>query len=67
MGLGGINTHNTLAQSMPKEMQALGMNFHHASSQLAKALKEKNRASVLGTLAAVTDVCVMCHSMFRVN
>lgn len=67
MGLGGITTHNALSQSMPKEMQALGMGFHHASSQLATALREKNKSAVLGALAAVTDLCVMCHSMYRVN
>lgn len=67
LGLGGIKTHNTLATHLPEEMANLGMEFHKASSQLALSLKQKNMTKILTDLAGVTQVCVMCHSMFRVK
>lgn len=67
LGLGGIATHDTLAMHMPVEMRELGMAFHKASSQLALSLKEKDMSKILGKLAEVTEACVMCHTMYRVN
>ena len=67
LGLGGITTHDTLAKHMPEEMRALGMEFHKVSSQLALSLKDKNMPIILGQLANVTETCVMCHAMYRVN
>ena len=67
LGLGGIKTHDALAQHMPEEMGALGMEFHKASSELALSLRKKETQKILGQLAKVTEVCVMCHAMYRVN
>lgn len=69
MGLGGIKTHNMIAPHMPVEMANLGMEFHKASSQLALSLtqKKKDMTKILTDLSGVTQVCVMCHSMYRVK
>jgi len=67
LGLGGIKTHDALAQHMPAEMGALGMEFHKASSELAVSLKEKDATKIFAQMARVTDVCVMCHATYRVN
>lgn len=67
LGLGGIKTHDALAQHMPEEMGALGMEFHQASSELALSLRKKDTQKIIGQLAKVTEVCVMCHAMYRVN
>ncbi len=67
LGLGGIKTHNALAVDMPDGMRNMGMTFHEASSQLAQSLQEKNVTKALDGLANVTQVCVMCHAMYRVR
>lgn len=67
LGLGDIKTHNALAVDMPDGMRNMGMAFHEASSQLAQSLQEKDVAKTLNGLANVTQVCVMCHAMYRVR
>lgn len=67
LGLGGITTHDALTKHMPEGIAALGMEFHKASSQLALSLKGRDVPKILGQLAQVTEMCVMCHAMYRVN
>lgn len=67
LGMGGIETHDMLAVHMPEGMRNMGIAFHKASSQLALSLQEKDIRKILGHLANVTQVCVTCHSMYRVQ
>lgn len=67
LGMGGIKTHNALAVDMPDGMRNIGMKFHEASSLLAQTLQTKDMAKIQDGLANVTQVCVMCHAMYRVR
>ena len=76
LGMSSLSLHGAahLAPYMPKPMQDIGTNMHHAASRLvivlqnaavtptAEAMRDINRA-----LYAVTTQCEACHAGYRVR
>jgi hypothetical protein len=76
LGMSSLSLHGAahLAPFMPKPMQDIGTNMHHAASRLvivlqdasaaptAEAMREINRA-----LYAVTTQCEACHAGYRLR
>jgi cytochrome c556 len=76
LGMSSLSLHGAahLAPYLPKPMQDIGTNMHHAASRLvivlqnaavtptADAMREINRA-----LYAVTTACEACHASYRVR
>lgn len=73
LGMSSLDTHGAahMAGFMPKEMQAIGTEMHHAASRFAVSVRN---AEVNGDLRpAMTDLskvsrqCVACHAGFRIH
>jgi len=73
LGMTSLETHGAshLAPYMPKGMQDIGTEMHHAASRFAV---EAENASVsndvrpaLAALGAVMTQCVACHSAYRLH
>jgi hypothetical protein len=76
LGMSSLSLHGAahLAPYLPKPMQDIGTDMHHAASRLvvvlqnasvtptAEAMRDINRA-----LYAVTSACEACHANFRVR
>jgi hypothetical protein len=76
LGMSSLSLHGAahLAPYLPKPMQDIGTDMHHAASRLvivlqnasvtptAEAMRDINRA-----LYAVTSACEACHASFRVR
>ncbi|MBS4098625.1 MAG: cytochrome c [Sulfuricella sp.] len=56
-----------MATFMPKGMQAVGTEMHHAASRFALVAKEGDLVKALEGLSLVTQQCVACHTTYRVN
>lgn len=69
IGMTSLVSHHAahMAPYMPKGMQAVGTEMHHAASRFAMVAKEGDLAKTLGALAQVTQQCVACHTTYRVN
>ena len=73
IGMSSLASHGAshMAPYMPKEMQEIGTQMHRAASQFAVVAQESavdgNIKRAIGSLAAVTQQCVACHSAFRIN
>lgn len=69
IGMTSLVAHHAshMAPYMPKGMQAVGTEMHHAASRFAMVAKEGDLAKTLGALAQVTQQCVACHTTYRVN
>jgi cytochrome c556 len=69
LGMSSLASHNAahMAPYMPKAMQDLGTEMHHAASRFAMTANEGDLAHALADLSKVTQQCVACHASFRVN
>jgi hypothetical protein len=69
LGMTSMVAHNAshMAPYMPKGMQAIGTEMHHAASRFAMAAQEGDLPRALDGLSKVTQQCVACHSTYRVQ
>lgn len=69
LGMSSLASHNAahMAPYMPKAMQEIGTEMHHAASRFAMTASEGDLAHALADLGKVTEQCVACHASFRVN
>jgi len=69
LGMSSLVSHNAahMAPYMPKEMQAVGTEMHHAASRFALTAKEGDLPRALESLSKVSAQCVACHGAFRLN
>lgn len=69
IGMSSLISHNAshMAPFMPKGMQAVGTEMHHAASRFAMTAKEGDLTKALDGLSKVTEQCVACHMGYRVN
>jgi cytochrome c556 len=69
IGMSSLPAHDAahMAPFMPKGMQAIGTKMHHAASRFAIATQEGDLPKALDALANVSQQCVACHAMYRVN
>ena len=69
IGMSSLISHNAshMAPFMPKGMQAIGTEMHHAASRFALTAKEGDLTRTLGDLAKVTQQCVACHAAYRIR
>lgn len=73
LGMSSLPLHDAAHMSpyMPKSMQAIGTEMHHAASQFAIIAKESsvdgNMARSLGALSKVTEQCIACHNSYRIR
>ncbi len=69
LGMSSLASHNAahMAPFMPKAMQQIGTEMHHAASRFAMTANEGDLTRALADLSKVTEQCVACHMGFRVN
>lgn len=69
IGMSSMIAHNAahMAPYMPKEMQAIGTEMHHAASRFAMTAKEGDLKAAVAALSKVTEQCVACHNAYRLN
>lgn len=69
IGMSSMVAHNAahMAPYMPKEMQAIGTEMHHAASRFAMTAKEGDLKAAVAALSKVTEQCVACHNAYRLN
>jgi len=69
LGMTSMVAHNAshMAPYMPKGMQDIGSEMHHAASRFAMAAQEGDLPHALNTLSKVTQQCVACHLTYRVQ
>ncbi|HUW50499.1 MAG TPA: hypothetical protein VMV75_05740 [Sulfuricella sp.] len=69
LGMTSMVAHNAshMAPFMPKGMQDIGSEMHHAASRFAMAAQEGDLPRALDSLSKVTQQCVACHSTYRVQ
>ena len=73
LGMSSLEAHGAahLAQFMPKGMQDIGTEMHHAASRFAVAAENASVSNdVRPALAALGDVmsqCVACHAAYRLR
>ena len=69
IGMSSLISHNAahMAPFMPKGMQDMGTEMHHAASRFAMIANEGDLSRALEALSKVTEQCVACHMSYRVN
>lgn len=69
LGMTSLASHGGahMASHMPKAMQAIGTEMHHAASRFARSAHEGDLKKALTDLSAVTQQCVACHAGYRVH
>jgi len=69
IGMSSLVSHNAshMAPFMPKGMQDMGTEMHHAASRFAMIANEGDLSRALEALSKVTEQCVACHMSYRVN
>ena len=69
IGMSSMIAHNAahMAPFMPKGMQDIGSEMHHAASRFAMIASEGDLPKALDALSRVTAQCVACHMNYRVN
>ena len=73
LGMSALESHGAFERSqfMPKEMQAIGSEMHHAASRFAVAAHDAavtgDVKPVLAQLGQLIRQCVACHNGFRVQ
>jgi cytochrome c556 len=69
IGMSSLVSHNAahMAPYMPKGMQDIGTEMHHAASRFALKAKEGDLPHALDALSQVTQQCVACHQSYRVK
>ncbi|HEY6095397.1 MAG TPA: hypothetical protein VIU93_10645 [Gallionellaceae bacterium] len=69
IGMSSLASHNAahMAPYMPKPMQDIGTEMHHAASRFAITAAEGDLPKALEGLSRVTAQCVACHASYRLN
>jgi hypothetical protein len=69
IGMSSLVSHNAahMAPYMPKAMQDIGTEMHHAASRFALTAKEGDPLKSLAGLALITQQCVACHAAYKLN
>jgi hypothetical protein len=69
IGMSSLIAHDAshMAPFMPKGMQDIGTEMHHAASRFAMTVMEGDLPRSLDALSKVTAQCVACHMSYRVN
>ena len=69
IGMSSLVEHHAamMAPYMPKNMQEIGTEMHHAASRFALTVKEGDAMKSLDGLAKITQQCVACHAAYRLN
>ena len=69
IGMSSLIAHHAahMAPYMPKGMQAIGTEMHHAASRFAMIAHEGDLSKALGGLSKITTQCVACHTTYRVQ
>jgi hypothetical protein len=69
IGMSSLVAHHAsqMAPYMPKAMQDIGTEMHHAASRFAIKVKEGDALKALDDLAKITQQCVACHAAYRIN
>lgn len=69
IGMSSLIAHDAshMAPFMPKGMQDIGTEMHHAASRFAITASEGDLPRALEGLSKVTEQCVACHMNYRVN
>jgi len=69
IGMSSLIAHDAshMAPFMPKRMQDIGTEMHHAASRFAMTAMEGDLSRSLDALSKVTGQCVACHMSYRVN
>lgn len=69
IGMSSMIAHDAahMAPFMPKGMQDIGTEMHHAASRFAMTASEGDLPRALDALSKVTAQCVACHMNYRVN
>ena len=69
IGMSSLASHDAshMAPFMPKSMQDIGTEMHHAASRFALVAKEGDALRALDSLSKVTQQCVACHAAFRIH
>jgi len=69
IGMSSLIAHDAshMAPFMPKGMQDIGTEMHHAASRFAMTAMEGDLSRSLDALSKVTEQCVACHKSYRVN
>lgn len=73
LGMSSLQSHGAerMAPFMPREMQAIGTEMHHAASRFAVSVRNAEvngdlRPAMTG-LSKVSRQCVACHAAFRIH
>jgi cytochrome c556 len=73
IGMSSLQSHGAshMAPYMPKPMQDIGTNMHHAASRFARTAQEaavnNDLPRALGALGELTRQCVACHASFKLT
>jgi hypothetical protein len=69
LGMTSLTLHGGahMAPYMPKPMQDIGTEMHHAASRFARSAHEGDLKKSLADLSDVTRQCVACHAGYRVQ
>jgi cytochrome c556 len=73
LGMSSLDEHGAshMAGFMPKEMQAIGTEMHHAASRFAVSVRNAevngDLRPAMTDLAKVSRQCVACHAGFRIH
>ena len=73
LGMSSLELHGAshIAPFMPKAMQEIGTNMHHAASQFALEAQDasvsNNVRPALAALGSVMQQCVACHAAYRLH
>jgi len=69
IGMSSLAMHNAahMAPFMPKGMQDIGTEMHHAASRFAITAQEGDLPKALEALSNVTQQCVACHAGYRIH
>lgn len=69
LGMSSLAAHHAahMAPFMPKAMQDIGTEMHHAASRFAMTVKEGDTLRALDSLSRVTQQCIACHAAYRLN
>ena len=69
IGMSSLISHNAshMAPFMPKGMQDIGTEMHHAASRFSMTAREGDLPRALEGLSKVTQQCVACHTAYRLK
>jgi len=69
LGMSSLTHHDAahMAPYMPKAMQDIGTEMHHAASRFARSAHEGDLKKSLIDLSHVTQQCIACHAAYRLH